>query len=37
MHEGNIEHFYLSNRDAIKDIKFHTGNEFEKYVGQSDD
>ena len=36
MHEENIEHFYLSNRDAIKDIKYQKGNEFEKYVAQSD-
>ena len=36
MNEDNMEHFYLSNREAIKDIKYSEGNEFEEYVSQSE-
>ena len=36
MNDDNVEHFYLSNREAIKDIKYNEGNEFEEYVSQSE-
>jgi len=35
MHEENKDHFYLSNREAIKDIKYNSGNEYEAYVSQA--
>jgi len=35
LNSGNVHHYYLSNRDAVKDIKYNDGNEFSDYVGQS--
>jgi SulP family sulfate permease len=34
MNSDNIDHFYLSNREAIKSIKYNTGSDFEDYVSQ---
>lgn len=34
MNVKNIQHFYLSNREAVKDIKYKSGHTYEDYVGQ---
>ena len=36
MHNNNIQHFYLSTREAVKDIKYKAGHSFEDYVGQTE-
>lgn len=35
MHKDNINHFYLSNSDAINDLKHKTGNIHKEYVSQA--
>jgi SulP family sulfate permease len=37
LNENNVKHYYLSTRDAIKDIKLNQGHDFEKYVAQRED
>ena len=37
LHDDNVKHYYLSTRDAIKDIKLHQGHTFGEFVAQSDD
>lgn len=34
LHEDNIRHYYLSTRDAIKNIKLNQGHTFEEFVAQ---
>ncbi len=36
MNKGNIQHFFLSNHEAVQNILFNEGHEFKEYVGQSD-
>ncbi|MBT8231617.1 MAG: STAS domain-containing protein, partial [Bacteroidia bacterium] len=36
LNSKNVNHFYLSNRDAVKDIKYKEGNQFGAYVSQAE-